>query len=269
MKVRVEDFDDFFLRVETTNRCNYNCSFCPHDRMTRAIGNMSIELFKKIMKEAANVGIKNIDIRNFGEPLLDNGLEEKISIAKQYGMDYIILTTNASLLTKDRYVSLANAGLDHISISLSPKKEYMLTRQKSFEIVWANLLDLEPIRNKIPVTVHIIATEISTEKEILLLERDLTRIGYKWVRDFIHNWAEGDRIQHDKACKRLWDTITIYWDGKVPLCCLDYDGKHILGDLNKKSMSDVINSEEYMVVREQHINHKYPLLCETCNFIKV
>jgi hypothetical protein len=46
-------------------------------------------------------------------------------------------------------------------------------------------------------------------------------------------------------CYRPWLTFTVLWDGRVSLCCADFDGRHILGDLNTSSIKDVWNAEPY------------------------
>ena len=73
-----------FLNIETINQCNLNCVMCPIDKMTRARGTMSMELYEKIIEECRNYThiIKNFSLFMQGEPLLDNLLERRIKIAK-------------------------------------------------------------------------------------------------------------------------------------------------------------------------------------------
>jgi len=46
----IQDFP-IFLIIEPTNNCNFDCIMCPRPNMTRPIGNMSLDLFKKIIDE--------------------------------------------------------------------------------------------------------------------------------------------------------------------------------------------------------------------------
>ena len=50
----------------------------------------------------------------------------------------------------------------------------------------------------------------------------------------LHNWAGTLNTESDVnyPCYRPWLTFTVLWDGRVSLCCADFDGKTILGDLN-------------------------------------
>ena len=50
----------------------------------------------------------------------------------------------------------------------------------------------------------------------------------------LHNWGGQDAVQKRlrKPCSRLWRTFTVLANGDVSLCCLDYDGQHILGRID-------------------------------------
>ncbi len=263
----INDFNNILLRIETTNNCNFNCAFCTHSKMTRPVGYMSQELFTKIIKEASDLGIVSLDIRNFGEPLLDKELEQKIEIAKHFGFTNVFLVTNASLLTNERYHSLSNAGLDHIVVSISPKREFELTRKTSFDPIMENLKQISEANSNLSLTIHIFSSDVSSNKEYLRLAYGLTKLGFQWNKLFEHNWAEGTEIDLDEyqLCQRVWTQFTVFWDGLVPLCCLDYNGEIILGDLKKDSLSNVINSGKYQQMRLQQLVKLPPRICQCCN----
>ena len=50
----------------------------------------------------------------------------------------------------------------------------------------------------------------------------------------LHNWAGTLNTESDVnyPCYRPWLTFTVLWDGRVSLCCADFDGRTVLGDLN-------------------------------------
>ena len=49
----------------------------------------------------------------------------------------------------------------------------------------------------------------------------------------LHNWAGTLHGRSDVRypCYRLWQTFTVLWDGRVSLCCADFDGRNVLGDM--------------------------------------
>jgi hypothetical protein len=46
-------------------------------------------------------------------------------------------------------------------------------------------------------------------------------------------------------CYRLWLTFTVLWDGRVSLCCADFDGRNVLGDLRTSTIQEIWNSPLY------------------------
>ena len=54
----------------------------------------------------------------------------------------------------------------------------------------------------------------------------------------LHNWAGTLNAKSDVRypCYRLWLTFTVLWDGRVSLCCADFDGRNVLGDLRTSTI---------------------------------
>ena len=86
------------IEIETINRCNSDCSFCPvnvHDD-PRELVRMSDQLFEKIVKDLANINYKGL-IALFGnnDPLLDNSLVERCEyLKKSLPKAYVYIYTN-------------------------------------------------------------------------------------------------------------------------------------------------------------------------------
>src|SRR5260221_1172339 len=88
------------VQIESTNICNAKCVFCPRDDMHRRQGVMSLELFRKVVDECAELGITHVRVHNYGEPFLDHHLTEKIRYAKDKGITEVGIISNGSLLTE-------------------------------------------------------------------------------------------------------------------------------------------------------------------------
>jgi radical SAM protein with 4Fe4S-binding SPASM domain len=69
-------------------------------------------------------------------------------------------------------------------------------------------------------------------------------------------------------CYRLWLTFTVLWDGRVSMCCADFDGRHIFGDLRSQSIAEVWNSPLYRAARRQHLESGGPEICRSCDLPK-
>ena len=104
----------FCVSFEVTYSCNARCKHCHLGgkvREERAEPQKFGERCRELKPVVAQV--------SGGEPLLRKDLEEIIKAIKiPNRAPYIVLTTNAALLTKKRYFELREAGVDEFSISL-------------------------------------------------------------------------------------------------------------------------------------------------------
>src|SRR3989304_3706257 len=104
------------LWVEPTSFCNLKCSMCTSkDIPDEKVGYMEWALYKKIIDEARGV-VYDINLFMGGESLFHKRLLEMIAYAKANGIR-TRLSTNATVLTKDKREALLDAGLDFIIFS--------------------------------------------------------------------------------------------------------------------------------------------------------
>lgn len=108
------------LFVETTTRCNLGCFMCVKQTCDHAImeGDMSLATFAAL--EPAFRGLKALVLNGVGEPLLNQNLEVFIRKAKSSmpSESWIGFQSNGKLLDEARALSLLEAGLDRICISI-------------------------------------------------------------------------------------------------------------------------------------------------------
>jgi radical SAM protein with 4Fe4S-binding SPASM domain len=216
-------------------------------------------LYTQIIDESAESGCKEIHLHNFGEPLLDRHLEDKIRYAKQQGLSKVKIFTNGSLLNAARSQSLIQAGLDEIKISIdgAGKEEFERIRfPLKFDRVVQNIKHLVANKQRLQSPLRIAVACCSTsdmEGTIRQLEGIVDRFSF----GKLHNWG-GERRpvgrwRVRKPCTRLWRTFTILANGDVALCCLDYDGQFILGRLDEgTTIREIWNSPAYRKVRRLH-----------------
>jgi len=89
-----------------------------------------------------------------------------------------------------------------------------------------------------------------------------------------HNWSGQDSLIETKeifhACLRIWNSFTILWDGRAALCCLDYDGREILGNLNSQTIFEIWHGSRIRDIRNLHIKRNFSRipLCRSCTKIR-
>ncbi len=96
--------------------------------------------------------------------------------------------------------------------------------------------------------------------------------GQVWISN-THDWSGNAEIKTEKhftrritPCRLLWTELVVSWDGRVPLCCIDYDDRMIIGDLNNESIRQVWTGEKLKKYRKIHINGDFNMipLCKNC-----
>jgi MoaA/NifB/PqqE/SkfB family radical SAM enzyme len=261
------------VQIESTNICNAKCVFCPRDEMHREQGIMRADLYQKIVDECAELGITHLRVHNYGEPFVDRKLVEKVRYAKAKGIPEVGMISNGSLITEDVARGMIEAGLDAINISVdaSGREVFESTRVGlKYDKVIANIERLVRLRTEMgrrrPKLILSFVRQNNSLDEQAFIEH-WKRIADKIHITDLHNWAGTLHTQSDVnyPCYRPWLTFTVLWDGRVSLCCADFDGRHILGDLNTSSIKEIWNADPYVTTRRQHLESGGPDICRSCD----
>lgn len=261
---------------------------CPYPKMTRKKGYMGKKMLYQLIDESAANGTKEMWLYMYGEPMLDQGLGEKIKYAKQKGIPITYLSTNGSLLDEKKAQMIFDSGLDRITISFdgTTKETYEKVRVNlNFEKTLQNtetLLKLKKEKGlkKPEITLQIIKMN-NTNREIKAFVNKWKNyadvLDIKQVHDFAGqveietnkgNWAVG-LDKHDLPrlpCAWLWYKAIVLQNGDVVICCFDYDGKVIVGNIKDTSMKEIWNSPKMKAIRRLHLKRdfgKIPL-CNNC-----
>ena len=261
------------VQIESTNICNAKCVFCPRDEMHRKQGIMSFDLFKKVVDECAELGITHVRVHNYGEPFVDRKLVEKVRYAKQRGIAQVGMISNGSLINEEVARGMIEAGLDAINISVdaSGKEVFESTRiGLKYDKVIANIERIVRIRaelgKKRPKLILSFVRQNNSADEQAFIEHWRNIADKIHITD-LHNW--GGTLNHESdvnyPCYRPWLTFTVLWDGRVSLCCADFDGHTILGDMSTSSIQDIWNAEPYRKARREHLESGGPDVCRSCD----
>lgn len=131
------------LVVELLEFCNFKCYFCKAKDITRPKF-MSKDLFKKIILEAKELGITELDlIPSKGEPFLHPDIYEMLEFANEH-MKYIIIFSNATAINVSELLKIK---MNNVKLCIS---YYGSTEAKFKELTGMNknLLDIVHIRLK-------------------------------------------------------------------------------------------------------------------------
>ncbi len=126
------------LRISVTDRCNFRCNYCmPKEVFGRGysfLGRdelLSFEEIEKIARAFVGQGVQKIRLTG-GEPLIRSDLETLVQMLSAIpDLKDLSLTTNASLLTRERARSLRSAGVQRLNISLDALDDPTFTQLNS------------------------------------------------------------------------------------------------------------------------------------------
>jgi sulfatase maturation enzyme AslB (radical SAM superfamily) len=264
------------VQIESTNICNAKCVFCPRDDMHRRQGVMDMDLYRKIVDECAALGIRHVRVHNYGEPFLDRQLVDKVRYAKSQGIAEVGMISNGSLIDADVARGMIDAGLDAINISVDAAGKEVFERTRvnlEYDTVIGNIKTLVRLRKELGRThpkliLSFVRQNNSADEQAFI--REWSGVADKIHITDLHNWAGTLNARSDVhfPCYRLWLTFTVLWDGRVSLCCADFDGRHVLGDLRTSTIAQVWNSPAYRAVRRQHLTSGGPEICRSCDLPK-
>ena len=129
------------LYVETTTRCNLNCFMCVKQQDGGRVceGDLTTEIFARL--DDALPHLDALILNGIGEPLLNPHLESFIRHARQRmpASGWIGFQSNGLLLTNLRAISLVDAGLDRICLSVDAASPATFRRVRE----GGDLLDME------------------------------------------------------------------------------------------------------------------------------
>lgn len=261
------------IMFELTNACNHRCIFCANRRMKREIGFMDRDVFTRIAKEAFELGVKEIALYTTGESLLHREVVDFVKIAKEIGFLYVYLSSNGVLLTSDLSKQLMEAGLDslRISINAGTRESYKKIHGcNEFDLVIANTREYDRLRKELNhpclLSISCVLTKRTVEeKECLekLLGPYVDAIKWTDVRIQGGNMPETIRKlsakENDpryglKPCGLLWNGMHVDYAGNLTLCCVDFDGKMVVGSILKRGLMDCWNGPEMQEHRRLHLD---------------
>ncbi len=271
------------MRFEGTTKCNYNCVICPHDKLTRKKETMSLELFRELFDKiiAETDQYDTLTFSGMGEPLLDETLDGKIAYVKKRQKDMqILILTNGSLLTPERFLQLERLGVTWIRVSFygndpeSYSRVHGVRDKAMFQKVRDNSVEISRLKTttKLLLTFNVVeGTNDGCVKDWIEYWKDTADLIEVWRP---HNWVDGRnyrKIQKKKlkTCGRLFKgPLQIQVDGTVNMCCFDFDGKLTLGDLKTQSLKEIFSSAAYKKIVECDKTGNFKgsnLICEHCD----
>ena len=222
---------DMFFKfcIETATVCNRKCSYCPNYKFTRGNHKMKFSLFKKIIGDLKEINYDQWVIPSFyNESLLEKRLLKLLKYTKEQ-------------LPKSKVWIFSNGDfLD----------------QKIFN-------KLDKYVDKYLITNHGKLNPNIPESNKMIIEN----LKYADTRGGLVD--VGDKIiMPKKRCLIPTSTPQILYNGDMVLCCNDYFGKYVFGNVKEENIMKIWNKPNYKKTRKDLRNGIVKLpICKNC-FLK-
>lgn len=235
------------IEIETVNRCNSTCSFCPVNAKDdpRPYAVMDDSLFSSLLEQLGAMKYSgSLALYSNNEPLLDRRIVALHQKARSMVPDASIhLYTNGILLTKELFLELI-PSLDELVIDNYDDSLRLLPTVKAI----VPLIEADPgLMGKIRVYVR--------RKNAVRSTRGGEAKNRKQIRSRLTS-----------PCVLPFSQMVIRPDGKVSLCCQDALGRMTLGDCARDSLVKIWTGKAFRNIRRKIEKGRSEIeMCSQCD----
>ncbi len=266
------------IALEFTNRCSARCGICPREKFTQKIMDMDFDLYKKIINDISQYDIRILNTCGYGEIFLDKLIFKRFEYARQKLPETKIYVSSTCFhMDESKYEDVAKY-VDILKISFygASKETYEASHRGNlkYDVSLRNILGfLKSLEHRAKKT-HTIALLTLTDTN----KNDGERFIEFWkplVNEIMvwkpHNFAGGRsyrKIDHSRqiSCGRPFNgPLIVTANGKVSMCCFDYNSQLIIGDMKKQTICEILHSEPYRKIKKAHEENSFQgLICSEC-----
>jgi len=272
------------LEITTMIGCPLMCNYCPQDNLRDAYGKqddkyMSLDTFKQVLN-GVDVGVR-IDFSGMAEAWVNPEATKMLEYCLQRGHRVAIFTTlyNWSRADTDAVAELLVEYADQVdTVSIHYPDNLGNMRGWRYTEDWEYALHV--VR---AVCQHAgIKNEGMTMSGLGEVHDDLSHLGIR-----MWNWSGHDRAgslpleqvkeQQVQIAPRhtgpircgktpRYDQNVVLPNGDVVLCCMDYDNKHVLGNLKQYTMEEIRRQDPFKNILKENAQDRFSTnsLCRTC-----
>jgi MoaA/NifB/PqqE/SkfB family radical SAM enzyme len=255
--------------IEVTSSCDADCIMCPRRRMSRNPGPMALPLFRKIVDEAVELGVRDLVLNGYGEiSTLRNYRDYLAYIRTKSRSIRILVNTNGMRMTEALASAYVEYEVDLVNIAIDGATAATYERIRKdlkLDTVEANVRQLIAIRNQAGANRPFIMVQMlllpenEHEGEMFLekwtgvadqagLSGVVSRVGS------VKTIPISNRKSKAKPCFLLWRQFPILSDGTVALCCDDWNGQGSVGNVTTQSIKELWGNQQRQTLRQLHVD---------------
>jgi pyrroloquinoline quinone biosynthesis protein E len=203
------------LLAELTHRCPLGCPYCSNPLALDArAGELEAAIWARVFREAAALGVLQVHLSG-GEPAARRDLVEIMAAAHSAGL-YTNLITSAVGLTAQTLDRLAEAGLDHVQISIQDSEQANADRIAGYDGAFGRkrALAAAVVQLKIMLTVNVVVHRANIDRiedmVALALALGASRVEIAHVQ--YYGWALRNRAALMPSAEQVARAATVVED---------------------------------------------------------
>ncbi|NJL26753.1 MAG: radical SAM protein [Thermoanaerobaculia bacterium] len=279
-----------YVSLEAHTVCNQACYFCPVSIDPRKSYFMPHEKYEDILRQLSEFRstLELLSMIHYNEPTIDPWFIERVRMIKSYGLRPAVLS-NASGLTPAKTDALLElGGLEFFSVNLSTLDRERYRHDRGADHLNQVLRNLDyacdkPFSKTMDMVVLGTGDEQHKRDFEAICERygkSLFNVKYFEVNDRAGHLEVGLKVEERKqrlaGCElvgsRPLQHLHITPHAKCVLCCQDYHASYVVGDLNEKTVREVLTGPAMKLMRRwAYGRDEAPddFICRGCEFALV
>jgi radical SAM protein with 4Fe4S-binding SPASM domain len=252
--------------------------------MDRPMSAMRFDIFKKLIDEAAELGVPELRPNGYGEILVLKNLEEYLEyISGKRHRFRVIINTNGHRLSDDKIELFIRHRTHTLNITIdgATKETAQAIRVGlSTEQIEDNIQRLMATRRKRglaypKVRVGMVVISQNVHEADAFLAKWNGKVDHVTLSGFSNRAGSLDSkalanapLPPAQACTLPFSELDIWADGKAVLCCEDWNEQHVVGDIATQSVREIWQGPALNRVRELHLARRGAdiELCRQCKF---
>jgi len=279
------------INLEVTNSCPQKCCFCCNKKIKRKGEIMKMDLFRKICDDYYMMGGGGLALSSMQSDMFtDPYLIERLEYLKLKKDKFFLYTTNPMIgINKydDEKLKLILETFNYISVSVLGlnKQDFLdMSGIDGFNLFYDNMIRIKNMINEHNIKIKIALNFRTYDKNQLVNDKIykelLEYFNLEGIFDSYFSWTgtinqkdlptgakliTKNNLNETENCAASMSTLSITPAGKVIGCgCIDWNNRHIVGDLNNNTICEIWNSDNYKRFRNSFIQKNIPHICKEC-----
>ncbi len=254
------------LTIEAANICNLSCPGCftGVGDVSRTKAHFPMALYERIMDELGDY-LFQLELHNWGEPLLNKNIPGLIQIATDKGVATTISTNFSFPFNQERAEALVASGLTTLGVSLDGASQETYEQYRvngNLDMALENVRRINEAKRKLGsstprmiwefhVFEHNIA-DVDRAKEMALdlnMDIDVSKgwvVGDEWDPDGPYKFFQAPSVD---GCEFLWQRAVVQIDAGVAPCCGTFFKEDDFATVENQSFKSAWNSPKFQRAR--------------------